>query len=196
MSIDRFSPYFQRPLDYGIRNLRPHPNYHAVFPPHADMERLAYRFVGDYSSGAYRCIDVIRALQHELDIWRARWVKGAVPMLRIDPLGDAYLLRDTRGLPGTEEALLLGRDEAAALLRAAPVAASPAMDMAIERRLGVVLDGYYVPLATASPALLMKIERTGRSAHAPRGERRGSLPLAPLGRAEIDHAAQLSPKQR
>jgi ribosomal peptide maturation radical SAM protein 1 len=179
LSIDRFSPYFQRPLAYGIRDLRPHPNYHAVFPAHADIERLAYRFVGDYASGAYRCNDVIRALQQEVDTWRARWVKGPVPALRIDPLGDAYLLRDTRGLPGTEEALLLGRDDAAALLRAAPYAPSPAMDRAIERRLGVLLDGYYVPLATASPGLLMEIEREGHRVTAPRGERRGCLPLAP-----------------
>jgi ribosomal peptide maturation radical SAM protein 1 len=164
VNIDRFSPYFQRPLAYGIQDLRPHPGYRDVLPPHADIAKIAYCFVGDYTSGSHRSLDTIRKIYEEVNVWRERWspAGGARPVLRIDPLGDAYLLRDTRRLPGTEEALMFDRAEARIILRSARHVEGPATDMAIARRLGVVVDGYYVPLVTASPSLLMEIELEGQ----------------------------------
>jgi ribosomal peptide maturation radical SAM protein 1 len=170
LSIDRFSPYFQRPEAYGIQNLRPHPAYRAAFPAHTAIDQLAYYFVGDYASSGYRRLDLIRRIEEELSAWRARWAPSAgagptrptPPTLRVSPLGEHYLVLDTRGLPGTEETMVLEREEAASALRAAPYVETAAITLAIERRIGVVVDGFYVPLATASPPLLQALEREGR----------------------------------
>jgi ribosomal peptide maturation radical SAM protein 1 len=164
LNIDRFSPYFQRPLAYGIQDLRPHPSYRDVLPAHADINKIAYCFVGDYTSGSRRCPETIRSINREVNAWRARWAPAerALPVLRVDPLGDDYILRDTRRLPGAPEALLLDHAEASAILRPARHVPGRATDMALSQRLGVVLDGYYVPLATASPALLLELEQGGR----------------------------------
>jgi ribosomal peptide maturation radical SAM protein 1 len=189
LSLDRFSPYFQRPGAYGIQNLRPHPAYRAAFPAHAELDKIAYRFVGDYSSAAYRRLDLIRRIEEELGAWRARWAPSsgappAPPALRAIPFGEHYLVLDTRGLPGTEATLVLDREEAAIALSAAPVAEDAAMTLAVERRIGVVVDGFYVPLATASPPLLQSLEREARASarRAPRedqGRRRKRLPVIP-----------------
>src|SRR5262249_2901682 len=143
LNLDRFSPYFQRPLAHGIKRLRPHPSYHDVFPAHADIDKIAYCFVGDYTSASLDVPATIQKINHEVNAWRARWASAprALPILRVDPLGDAYILRDTRCLPGAPEALVLDHAEVSALLRPARYVPGRATDMAIEQRLGVVLDG-------------------------------------------------------
>lgn len=50
--IDRFSPYHERPEDYGIENLRPHSAYARIYVgmTPSQLEGTAYIFVGDYES--------------------------------------------------------------------------------------------------------------------------------------------------
>jgi ribosomal peptide maturation radical SAM protein 1 len=46
--IDRFSPHFNQPSAYGLRNLRAHSYYRYVFPlPQEELDRLAYYFECD-----------------------------------------------------------------------------------------------------------------------------------------------------
>jgi ribosomal peptide maturation radical SAM protein 1 len=192
LSVDRFSPYFQRPEAYGIQNIRPHPAYRAAFPAHTALDQIAYYFVGDYASSAYRRRDLIGRIEQELGAWRARWAPSAgapptpptPPTLRVTPVGEYYLVLDTRGLPGTDETMVLDREEATSALRAAPYAETAAIARAIERRIGVVVDGWYVPLATASPALLQSLEREARGSSKAAltedpGEQRKRLPVIP-----------------
>jgi ribosomal peptide maturation radical SAM protein 1 len=185
ISIDRFSPYFEESEAHGISNVRPHPVYEDVFPPHADHRRLAYRFVGDYESGAYARLGVVAAIAREQAAWWAAWrAPGArPPVLRAMQVGEHYVVRDTRGLPGAEEVVALDRREAAAALVAAPLDETDAAGWAVERKLGVRVDGWYVPLATASPALLEALEAEGRPARRAPAQRR-ALPIA--GRAAGD----------
>ena len=69
LRLDRFSPYYTSPEQYGIRNVRPKPIYHQVFPPTADLDQLAYYFDCDYECGAFECPDVIAALQEATKKW-------------------------------------------------------------------------------------------------------------------------------
>ena len=49
---DRFSPYFERPAEFGIVNLRPNAAFAFVFPFPVDcLRRLAYYFEYDYADG-------------------------------------------------------------------------------------------------------------------------------------------------
>jgi ribosomal peptide maturation radical SAM protein 1 len=46
--LDRFSPYFNQPAAYGLRNLRAHSYYRYVFPlPQEELNKLAYFFECD-----------------------------------------------------------------------------------------------------------------------------------------------------
>jgi ribosomal peptide maturation radical SAM protein 1 len=165
ISLDRFSPYTERSAEHGVSNLRYHPNYESIFPPHTAFEKVAYRFVADYSSGAYECLPVLRELAREVGTWHARWGKAGTPppSLRLTRVGEHYILRDTRGLSGTQEMLALDRSEARAALSTYPCSQAEAPAWALERKLGVWLDGWYVALATASPPLLEELEAEARS---------------------------------
>jgi ribosomal peptide maturation radical SAM protein 1 len=161
LRLDRFSPYHVRPTSYGIAGLRPAPAYALAFPPQADLTKLAYHFVGTYDSGAYRRLDLIREIGDALVTWQGRWTgtDGDRPMLHVERVGgDYYGLVDTRGLPETEESLALDSTEAAAVLVARPWDGSDLSHWAVARKLGVHLDGWYVPLAVAEPALLASFE--------------------------------------
>jgi ribosomal peptide maturation radical SAM protein 1 len=161
LSIDRFSPYFEQPEQWGLRSLQPLPAYADVLPPDADVVGTAYHFHADYESASLAHPEVIEAIKRECDAWWRAWYgrDADVPLLHVHQLSDrAFVLRDTRGLPGTEEVRLLTREETAWAL--VPRRFSPAAELEsrIAERLAVEVDGSYVPLATADPRLLLALE--------------------------------------
>jgi hypothetical protein len=160
LSIDRFSPYFEGPEAYGVRKITPFGSYAAVFPPGADLEKLAYHFVAEYECASHQHLDVIMALAQEITVWQKRWTsEGASPAaLHVIPSGDRYLLFDTRGLPNTQPIQLLDREQASVALTARLDVGKPEVAWALENKLGMVVDDRYVPLATADPELLQAFE--------------------------------------
>jgi ribosomal peptide maturation radical SAM protein 1 len=161
MSLDRFSPYWEQPARYGVRDIRPFPAYADVSPPGADVERLAYHFRADYASASLEDGEIPRRLVAEVGEWRKAWSSAnpVLPQLWVNRLGgDLFLLRDTRGLPDTRENQLVGPDQAAAALVGGRRAAEAAREWALAHKVGVMLDGEYVALATATPELLLEFE--------------------------------------
>jgi ribosomal peptide maturation radical SAM protein 1 len=151
LTIDRFSPYFTRPDEFAVKNIAPYPAYDDVFPPDAATARLAYHFVAEYDSAADRHLDVIGEIGADLAAWRRRWAQpyGRRPELKIERHGSSYVLADTRGLAGTEATVALSREEAAFLLFHRRSAGTPDEDAAIERKLALKVDGWFVPLPVA-----------------------------------------------
>jgi hypothetical protein len=160
LRIDRFSPYHARPVAYGVTNMRPAPAYALVFPRHADLAKLAYHFVADYESAADRRLDLIEGISAGITTWQRRWQQSEqAPMLHVEHVGGQYFgLLDTRGLPDTEESLVLERAEAVAVLVPRPWDDSDVIAWATARRLGVRLDDWYVPLVVAPPEFLAEFE--------------------------------------
>jgi ribosomal peptide maturation radical SAM protein 1 len=161
LSIDRFSPYFDRPHEYGIRNVRPMDAYFQVFPRSADHAKVAYHFIGDYDSESRASADLMSSIRAEIEAWRGAWSENAsaLPTLAITRIApDVFVLLDTRAPAGAEKVQLLNRSEAGLALTARPWSDSPGLEAAVERRWGVKLESWYVPLATAAPDLLAELE--------------------------------------
>lgn len=161
LRIDRFSPYFMRAAEYGIQNLKPNAGYFDAFPPEADLMRIAYHFEGEYESAGRAHPEWIEQIREEVDAWRAACSVKAKdrPVLWVHQLdGDLFILRDTRRLPGIEEAGFLNRQQALLALTGWCARLSAEAAFAIDRKLCVLLDGHYVPLATAKPELLLELE--------------------------------------
>jgi ribosomal peptide maturation radical SAM protein 1 len=160
LSIERFSPYFFQPKEFGVSNIRPLPAYHDFLPSSADVQRIAYHFLGDYWCGAHDHIDVIYKLYLEVRRWQSAWQheSGKLPELRVCPYRGWYVLADTRGLPETEKAHILDRSEAALLLNAKPYTGSGQELWALQKKLAVIVDDWFVPLAVADPELLLEFE--------------------------------------
>jgi ribosomal peptide maturation radical SAM protein 1 len=167
LSIDRFSPYFNHPARYGVSNIRPLDVYRSILPAGADASKVAYNFVADYASEVKDRPDVVRELRQESAAWRAAWESETAPppVLAVSRLGeDTYLLVDTRGLPGTCPTSFIDEDTAAVALAGWRGERTAAANWALANGAAVEMDGWVVPLATASPELIREFEARRRPA--------------------------------
>jgi hypothetical protein len=83
---------------------------------------------------------------------------GSRATLTLAPVGSQFLLVDSRRLSGLPPLQVLEREQARAAVTARPYADDPGMAWAVEKKLGVCLDGWYVPLAVADAQVLMELE--------------------------------------
>ncbi|WP_437680007.1 RiPP maturation radical SAM C-methyltransferase [Sorangium sp. So ce131] len=73
LQINRFSPHFQRPEEYGLTGLRPTPAHDYIYPlPREAVSRLAYYFSFEYRDHV-RPPEDVRAIVAALKTWRARY---------------------------------------------------------------------------------------------------------------------------
>ncbi len=168
--VSRFSPYFDRAEEHGVSGLAPLASYRDVFPPGSPVDRIAYHFTGTYPSAALDPGNrpLMLELGQAVASWRALWARSRAepPTLRIEAQGAGFRLLDTRGLGLGPERIDLSAEEAGRLLVRRPVARTSrqAYAEAVRRGWMAELDGSWVPLALASPALLHRFEAAAEDA--------------------------------
>ncbi|MGE5342790.1 MAG: RiPP maturation radical SAM C-methyltransferase [Candidatus Omnitrophota bacterium] len=98
LSIDRFSPYFEKHGNFNIQNIRPMNSYSQVFPSTADLNKLAYHFVADYESATRRNPKLTKRLEKEVKKWRKAWDSDSPPpMFGVTPIAEnCFLMIDSR----------------------------------------------------------------------------------------------------
>jgi ribosomal peptide maturation radical SAM protein 1 len=162
LSVDRFSPYFNRAEQYGVHNVRPMAAYSSVFPSDAPLRQLAYHFVGDYRSESRETPEAIGALAKEVEHWQAAWNNQEIaPTLSvIEIVPGNFMLLDSRSGAGQEKILFINESQAfVALVGGRPESLEEqVLHWALENKVAVSLDGTMVPLATAEPQLLRRFE--------------------------------------
>ena len=156
--IDRFSPYHDRAAAYGIAELRPLDGYRAWAPAHADVDKLAYRFRGNFASESLARPDVIAALAAEVARWREAYYGPTPPELRVERDGAHYVLVDTRGLGHPAREAIDGERARVALVRQPRGASSEALAWARARGVVVERDRKLIPLAIAHVDLMLELE--------------------------------------
>ena len=166
LSIDRFSPYFDHPSDYGLQNVRPGAVYDEVFPSAANIKKLAYHFTADYPSGSLADPDSVAAVSDEMVRWIAASKADQPPKLLISRLGEGeYIMFDSRGIDGNNIIEFLDEDQATvALIGARDVLNDDAIAWALKGRICLSLEDQVVPLAIAAPDLMHEFERRKRDA--------------------------------
>ena len=162
IKIGRFSLYQREPETFGITNLRPAALYGDVLPSHAQLDKIAYFFAADFPSQVYEHPDILTRLQREFRSWAAAWapytgnpLHPGLPKLHLEPApGGGFILHDTRGLPGTTETTTISNDQARFLLTARPSNDSPEQNRAVEAKIAVIREQWFIPLAVATPGVL------------------------------------------
>ena len=169
ISIERFSPYFDHPEKYGLSNLRPGALYSSVLPAGANIPKVAYHFLADYSSGSLEHPELIDDMHRAIESWRSSWQSESIlPVLAVMEAGeDQYMLVDTRGLPGSQEISFISHEEASLILSGPSDISKDSVPWALERATLIEFDSKYIPLATALPDLLRKFKIESRSARPP-----------------------------
>jgi len=165
LSIDRFSPYFSTPSEFEVRNMMPLKGYYDWLPVGADIERIAHLFTADYRCGSHEHVEVIRRLWQETARWRTVWKRnGGAPDedLKLFPNRGSFELIDTRRLWAKKRSFSLREKEASTLLTAGPYSGTAMEAWALQEKLAVVIDGWFVPLAVAEADVLLGLTRKRR----------------------------------
>lgn len=97
LQVQRFSPYFDRPKQYGLRLLGPAGYYRHLYDvPAEDLPGLAYVFEHEYLDG-HDPEEAVAPFRRALEEWDRHWTPGSHGSLRYER-GPGYLrLRDRRG---------------------------------------------------------------------------------------------------
>ncbi len=97
LALMRFSAYTRHPERFGIRNLRPLPDYARIYPPHFDVNRLAFYFEADFPSESLEQPHIPMAMAEAVLRWIELWHGGRPPVLRMIRNQDgSRLAEDTR----------------------------------------------------------------------------------------------------
>jgi hypothetical protein len=159
LRLDRFSPYFEAPEQFGFRNTKPYPAYSYVYKlPEEALRNLAYYYTFEYERPQDPSQYAAKLKQAVVD-WRANREDSDLFMTDLDA---ALVIFDTRAarpafhiLTGVERELYLACDA----VRGAPVLErmvsardwsarlSPIVDQLIQRRLMLRDGDSYVSLA-------------------------------------------------
>lgn len=101
LRIDRFSPYFDTPERFSIRDLKPLPVYESIYPPGAPLGRIAYHFHGRWPSALNADPDLASRLMGRLRAWRQAWSPGSPPpeLRWLDDGGHGAILDSRRCAP-------------------------------------------------------------------------------------------------
>lgn len=170
--LERFSPYHQRPREYGLEITGPKPYYRFIYPCDEEtLNDLAYVFDYSYDDGRQPETYVTPAIE-SIEAWRTDFENGSQLSYRRGP--GFLLLRDRRpGLGGfdysigeTEAQIYLGCDAGAtplAIWKTLQAAGADEVSLAevedflnemTEMKLMYEEDGQYLSLATAANAQL------------------------------------------
>lgn len=166
MRIPRFCPYQAATDKHDILNLRPAAFYEDVLPDHAEKEKIANFFAGDFKAQSYEDPEIISNLMKEFNNWSRAWGRDkADPENRQPPIlhlerqsSGGFVLRDTRGLPGRPGKMVVGSEKAGILLKARPWENSPQLQWAVDAKLAIVKESWLIPLATAEIDILKEFE--------------------------------------
>jgi hypothetical protein len=126
-----------------------------IYPEWADIHKLAYYFIADYPCEAHEYPDMIRKVAEAIAYWQKTWKNVK---LLIIPYFNQYILYDNRGIDGQEKKLVLDFSTVKEIMTSGVYHESAKQKWAVEEKLGVIVDGWYVSLLTASKELLLQFE--------------------------------------
>ncbi len=159
LSIDRFSPYFDKPEAYGIERVRPIPAYSHLYPPQIDPAKVAYHFAGDYAHTGHSHPQLIDDIQREVSNWVDAWSNpDSRPALVVFKAAvDKFMLLDTRIGTTRPKAQFIDINQATAAL-VGTSRSEEAAEWATEAGAATYIDGILTPLAAATPELLAELK--------------------------------------
>jgi ribosomal peptide maturation radical SAM protein 1 len=94
--LQRFSPYFEHPEDYPIRNRRPFSFYTAIYPKdQVDLNEVAYWF--EYEMDGTQPDEVTQPIRDQVQAWKERWTQQPLPALTYLKAFGRLQIYDARG---------------------------------------------------------------------------------------------------
>ena len=160
--LTRFSPYFNYPNKFGIKNITPQSKYKCCFPSNS-IEKVASEFDGEYESFSKQNQSLMSEIRQKIEKWQELWKSKQLPKLElvVNSKGK-YLLIDTRGL-GEPLVQTITPKQAMVILFDRPVDSSQKgldeeINWGLNHKLLITIDSWYISLVTAAPELINEIK--------------------------------------
>lgn len=155
VEVVRFSPYFERPSEFSVKSMKPYEIYEEIFPKDSRIDKLAWLYKADFESESKHDLELNKRIQAVINEWIMKWKNAVsnIPVFRVIRENGNYFVEDTRFDHSVKEAITY--QQAALLLLGVQLGEENSeLDWALDNKMLFLLDGYYLPLATANPYLL------------------------------------------
>ncbi|OWP86169.1 hypothetical protein BWK60_10245 [Flavobacterium covae] len=151
VELARFSPYYETYSKYNITNLKPFDVYSEIFPSNADIDNLAWLFYGDYDCSSRSDLEIIKAIEDEVEYWNELWLnENDFPVLEIIPYENEFLIIDNRKIIDTKKTHFINIEQVSVcVLGKQSIHFEKYRDWAISNKLILVVEQDYIPLCTA-----------------------------------------------
>lgn len=162
LRISRFSPYFDQPEKYGIHNLKPAEIYKSYLPKETDFNNYSFFYTGEFESESLDNLNIMRQLSDKIRRWNSLWNSPGfqLPSLYIEKISDnIFTLSDSRNIDNPKDETKVTYELAKMLLTVSRYKDTKAYEWALQNNLGIVRDEWFIPLATAEPALILEMEK-------------------------------------
>ena len=159
VGIMRTSAYFSEPEKYGITNILPSPIYRLIFGDEADLDGIAYSFLGSIPSEFLKDDSLRKEFTATVTTWCNCWRGGEIlPVLRKVPvLKGIQAIQDTRGcavqtfyFPDDEEFELLNYLTTPHRRSDLPVRFEDRLDNLLRRSFIVEHEGFLFSIVTST----------------------------------------------
>lgn len=151
VELARFSPYYETYSKYNITNLKPFDVYSEIFPSNADIDNLAWLFYGDYDCSSRSDLEIIKAIEDEVEYWNELWLnENDFPVLEIISYENEFLIIDNRKIIDTKKTHFINIEQVSVcVLGKQSIHFEKYLDWAITNKLILVVEQDYIPLCTA-----------------------------------------------
>lgn len=154
LEIVRFSPYYENPMEYKIKDIKPKDVYYDIFSNNADIDSVAWVFSANYNSDSKNNIELSHRIRSEVQKWMAMWKRGKenIPTLYIYRKNSKYYLEDSRFGPLSVEQITPNQAKVA-LFGVTKALNSKDVDWGLKKKVLYLYEGKYLPLATSHPQI-------------------------------------------
>jgi magnesium-protoporphyrin IX monomethyl ester (oxidative) cyclase len=155
--LDRFSPYFENPHEYGISNIRINPAWYHLYPPGTKVDDLIYRFQSDWHTELLDDRELLGNLCGLVSQWKEFWLEGKPPELfSITLPGEGGLIYDTRPCAVSQTCLIDSKTMGAlrdfesriTIAEAGERFSQSILDELLDRKFILAYEGHYLSLVT------------------------------------------------
>lgn len=156
--LTKHAPYFDCADEYAITDLKYWQVYEHVLPKEADIDKLANYYHANFSCDSFTNEAIIRRIYGLVEQWQKNWSnRHTRQYLHMNQLMDKYIIQDTRGLNGQDMVVHeCTEKQAASYMQTQPYQQLDTQEWALANKLALVLDKWYIPLATSLPELIAK----------------------------------------
>lgn len=157
VEIARFSPYFEKPTQYGIRNMEADKVYSEIYPETAAIDRLAWMFNAKFESDSRDNVMLNKRINTTVLAWMNKWKQADhIPCLKVVNRMGAYYLLDSRYDVASEESITENQARIA-LFGITDKSTDYDVSWGVNKKVLLSIDGKLIPLATAHPRIFKEL---------------------------------------